>query len=317
MWTEAIAEVEWNLIEDFPHLDPGSLRRRVSQMRDALDDHVGMTTSATSRPDPCASSALTAPTRWTCKGSVDLLISLYAGFTSENRTSYLGVGGTLLVNPSHGDPAMASIDPRYRLAAVLTSRSGRYFVSSRELATYLVPKRRGRRGDQGITSRQRSRGGLHEVAVRVPLRAGRLTGRTAVAVRSGSGCRCRPLRRPSGLSPPLGNTLGHCGAPLSAFDCLCCDGRSDVVRFVLGLGLEGKQSSEVASDCGAVRSGLAEQPEYLVVVFACCSLGEPVTADGVGGVDVGVDGEARGGDVATGLEIASGGFGELPGFGRV
>ena len=38
--TEAIAEVERNLIDDFPHLDPGSLRRRVGQMRDALDDHL-------------------------------------------------------------------------------------------------------------------------------------------------------------------------------------------------------------------------------------------------------------------------------------
>ena len=37
---EAIAEVERNLIEDFPHLDPGGLRRRVGQMRDALDDHL-------------------------------------------------------------------------------------------------------------------------------------------------------------------------------------------------------------------------------------------------------------------------------------
>ncbi|MBS1837779.1 MAG: hypothetical protein JST64_08785 [Actinobacteria bacterium] len=104
---------------------------------------------------------------------------------------------------------------------------------------------------------------------------------------------------------------------MSALDCRCCDGRSDVVGFVLGLCLEGKQSSEVASDCDAVRSGLAEQLEYLVVVFACCSLGEPGAADGVGSVDAGVDGEARGSDVATGLEIAGGGFGELPGFGRV
>ncbi len=38
--SEAIAEVERNLIEDFPQLDPVSLRRRVGQMRDALDDHV-------------------------------------------------------------------------------------------------------------------------------------------------------------------------------------------------------------------------------------------------------------------------------------
>lgn len=38
--TEVLAEVERNLIADFPHLDPDSLRRRVNQMRDALDDHV-------------------------------------------------------------------------------------------------------------------------------------------------------------------------------------------------------------------------------------------------------------------------------------
>ncbi len=38
--TEAAAEVERNLIEDFPHLDPGSLRRRVDQMRHVLEDHL-------------------------------------------------------------------------------------------------------------------------------------------------------------------------------------------------------------------------------------------------------------------------------------
>lgn len=38
--TEVIAEVERNLIEDFPHLDPAGLRRRVAQMREALDDHI-------------------------------------------------------------------------------------------------------------------------------------------------------------------------------------------------------------------------------------------------------------------------------------
>lgn len=75
------------------------------------------------------------------EGSFDVLISLYAGFISEHCTRYLRVGGTLLVNPSHGDAAMASIDPRYRLAAVVTSRSGRYSVSSHELESHLVPKR--------------------------------------------------------------------------------------------------------------------------------------------------------------------------------
>jgi hypothetical protein len=38
--TEAIAEVEWNLVEDFPHLDPASLRRRVGQMQAALEDNL-------------------------------------------------------------------------------------------------------------------------------------------------------------------------------------------------------------------------------------------------------------------------------------
>ena len=46
--------------------------------------------------------------------SFDLLVSLYAGFISEHCTKYLRIGGSLLVNPSHGDAAMASIDPRYR-----------------------------------------------------------------------------------------------------------------------------------------------------------------------------------------------------------
>ncbi|TFH20289.1 MAG: hypothetical protein E4H05_02675 [Acidimicrobiales bacterium] len=36
-------------------------------------------------------------------GEFDLLISLYAGFVSEACTRYLRIGGTLLVNPSHGD----------------------------------------------------------------------------------------------------------------------------------------------------------------------------------------------------------------------
>ena len=74
-------------------------------------------------------------------GSVGLLVSLYAGFVSEDCTRYLRPGGWLLVNPSHGDAAMASIDPRYRLAAVINARSGRYTVSEGELDSYMIPKR--------------------------------------------------------------------------------------------------------------------------------------------------------------------------------
>lgn len=73
--------------------------------------------------------------------SFDLLVSLYAGFVSEHCTGHLRVGGTLLVNSSHGDAAMASIDTRYRLRGVVTSRDGRYGVSTRQLDSYLVTKK--------------------------------------------------------------------------------------------------------------------------------------------------------------------------------
>lgn len=73
-------------------------------------------------------------------GHFDLLVSLYAGFVSEHCTRYLRPGGHLLVNPSHGDAAMASINPTYRLVAVITSRSGNYTVTDNGLDTYLQPK---------------------------------------------------------------------------------------------------------------------------------------------------------------------------------
>ncbi len=71
----------------------------------------------------------------------DLLLSLYAGFVSAHCTRYLQVGGVLLVNPSHGDAAMASIDPRYELCGVVTSSSGDYRVNTEGLGDYLIPKK--------------------------------------------------------------------------------------------------------------------------------------------------------------------------------
>ena len=73
--------------------------------------------------------------------SFDLLISLYAGFISDYCTDFLRVGGHLLVNPSHGDAALASIDERYRLAGVVISRAGEYRVSQSNLVEYLQPKK--------------------------------------------------------------------------------------------------------------------------------------------------------------------------------
>ncbi len=75
------------------------------------------------------------------EGSVDLLISMYAGFVSEHCTRYLRRGGHLLVNPSHGDASMAAIDPRYRLVAAVNRREGRYRIHSEHLDRFLVPRR--------------------------------------------------------------------------------------------------------------------------------------------------------------------------------
>lgn len=74
-------------------------------------------------------------------GSVGLLVSLYAGFISEHCTDLLAIGGVLLVNPSHGDVAMASIDPRYELGGVVKARDGGYRVSTDDLDTHLEPKK--------------------------------------------------------------------------------------------------------------------------------------------------------------------------------
>ena len=73
--------------------------------------------------------------------SFDLLISLYAGFISEPCGRFLRIGGHLLVNSSHGDAALAALDPRFKLKAVITSAHGRYRVTNQNLDSYMVPKK--------------------------------------------------------------------------------------------------------------------------------------------------------------------------------
>lgn len=74
-------------------------------------------------------------------GGFDLLVSLYAGFVSEHCLDHLAVGGHLLANPSHGDVAMASLDERCELAAVVIASNGSYRVTDAALDGYLQPKR--------------------------------------------------------------------------------------------------------------------------------------------------------------------------------
>jgi hypothetical protein len=71
----------------------------------------------------------------------DLLMSLYAGFISEHCTQHLKIGGTLLVNPSHGDAAMASIEARYVLSGIVKSGSGTHRVDIKGLDSYLTSKK--------------------------------------------------------------------------------------------------------------------------------------------------------------------------------
>ena len=65
----------------------------------------------------------------------------------------------------------------------------------------------------GVTAHQRSRGRLHEVTASRTSSGGRLTGRSAVAVGIGLAVDAARRRRIE-CSPPLGNSLGHCGASL-------------------------------------------------------------------------------------------------------
>jgi hypothetical protein len=72
--------------------------------------------------------------------SFDLLISQYAGFISRSCKPYLKPGGLLLVNNSHGDASLASMDDGYRFIAAIAVRNGRYRLIETNLDSYFIPK---------------------------------------------------------------------------------------------------------------------------------------------------------------------------------
>jgi len=74
-------------------------------------------------------------------GSVDLVISLFAGPVWDHCRRYLRPGGWLLANTSHGDASLAALDLSVRLVGVAHHRDGHFRVSSDRLDSYLVPKR--------------------------------------------------------------------------------------------------------------------------------------------------------------------------------
>lgn len=71
----------------------------------------------------------------------DLLISLYAGFISTACKDYLRIGGYLLVNNSHGDAGLASIDEDYKLISTVHKARGRYRLSHTSLEEYFIAKK--------------------------------------------------------------------------------------------------------------------------------------------------------------------------------
>ena len=73
--------------------------------------------------------------------SFDLLISQYAGFIADVCKPYLREGGYLLVNNSHGDAGMASLDSDYQLIAAVHRRKGKYLLSTVTLDDYFIPKK--------------------------------------------------------------------------------------------------------------------------------------------------------------------------------
>lgn len=72
----------------------------------------------------------------------DLLISQYAGFISDTCKKYLKIGGYLLVNNSHGDAGLASIDEDYKLISTVHKTKGKYRLSHTSLDNYFIPKRK-------------------------------------------------------------------------------------------------------------------------------------------------------------------------------
>lgn len=71
----------------------------------------------------------------------DLLISQYAGFISGVCKNYLRIGGYLLVNNSHGDAGLASIDEDYKLVSTVHRTRGKYRLSQTSLEKYFIPKK--------------------------------------------------------------------------------------------------------------------------------------------------------------------------------
>lgn len=75
------------------------------------------------------------------EGSVDLIISLYAGIAWPHTRQCLRPGGWLLANASHGEASLAALDPGLRLVAAVRAKGDDYRLLTDDLDRFLIPKR--------------------------------------------------------------------------------------------------------------------------------------------------------------------------------
>lgn len=76
------------------------------------------------------------------KETFDLLISQYAGFVSQACKNYLRLDGILLVNNSHGDASMASLDGDFKAVGVIIGSPHRPKLIIENLEDFFRPKRK-------------------------------------------------------------------------------------------------------------------------------------------------------------------------------
>ena len=72
--------------------------------------------------------------------SVDLIISLFAGFIWEPCQRYLKPNGYFLANESHADFCIALLDTRLTLISAIEAEGGRYLLTRTNLDGYINPK---------------------------------------------------------------------------------------------------------------------------------------------------------------------------------
>lgn len=89
-------------------------------------------------------------------GSMDLVVSLFAGPTWDGCRRYLRPGGYLFANASHGEASLAALDPSLTLVATAHEEADGYRLDTEALSDYLIPKRPAdaekiRRSGRGVT----------------------------------------------------------------------------------------------------------------------------------------------------------------------